>query len=104
MVFTFTSPELAKMSDAHGLKGSDGYHMLQECPVGVILREAPHVYEAIAAHSYAETGAFNPLESPTYLRQAFGVISSEKSRLREMEMQARRGANDSKFGLAQRRR
>jgi hypothetical protein len=88
-VFPFTSPMLAPED-----------RVLRECPVGRVLREAPHAYELIIAHSYSENTGLEILNYPRYLRQAFGVIGSEKERLRELSDKDRQAKADGKYGTA----
>lgn len=84
MAFRFTSPELYRMEKDDAVE--DGaYSLLRSCPVGRILSDGPYVYDAIAAHSYAEAGALNPLEATQWLQQALRVVGSERARLRQME-------------------
>jgi hypothetical protein len=87
MAFRFTSPKLSEKDSC-----------LKECPIGVILREAPYVYSAIQAHAYAECGSFNPLESPHWLQQAISVVGSEKERLRQIKDGERNLKRDSQIG------
>lgn len=63
--------------------------LLRECPVGLVLREGPHIYQVINAHAYAENGAINPLGSPHYLQQGLNVVGSEKARLRDIKDEER---------------
>jgi hypothetical protein len=96
MVWRYTSPMLDSM-------GPDAA-VLRECPVGLILREGPHVYDAIAAHAYAENGALNPLDSPPYLQSAIRVVASERARLRELADADRQTKKDQAYlGKALRR-
>ena len=76
MAWRFTSPLLN-----HEMPESA---LIRECPVGLVLRDGPHVYDLISAHSYAENGALNPLDSPSYLQAGIRVVASERARLREL--------------------
>lgn len=94
--FRFTSPLLYERERVEEAPGK--YTVLHECPVGYVQREAPHIYRAIAAHSYAENGSLNPLESPGWLQQAIGVVGSEKERLRRMADEERKSKGDANYG------
>jgi hypothetical protein len=87
MAWRFTSPRLSKDDS-----------ILRECPVGAVLREAPHVYDAIAAESYVESGAIDPTTRPMYLQQAIAVISAERGRLHEIRRERERSASDASYG------
>jgi hypothetical protein len=87
-IFRFTSPLLYERNAG----------VLRECPVGYVLRNAPHVNRAVNAQSYAENGALNPLDCPTWLQQAMTVVSSERTRLREMKDTGASGKSDSNYG------
>ncbi len=71
---------------------------MRECPTGAILREAPHVFDAIAAQSYAEAGAFDPTLKPAYLQQAMAVVGAEKYRLWEIRRDRDRAKADASYG------
>ena len=88
MAFRFTSP---------ALKEED--RLIKECPVGVIFKESPYVYNALNAYAHSENGCFNPLESPLWLQDAFCVIASEKARLQKIKDEERRSKRDSKYGM-----
>jgi hypothetical protein len=90
--FRFSSP---------ALKEED--RLLTECPVGLVSRETPYIYEAISAHAYAENGALNPLESPAWLQGALSVVASERHRLRELKDSQRKQKQKSEQGLRTRR-
>lgn len=92
-VFRYTSPYL-----------QDGDDMLNECPVGKIMRESPHVYDAIAAHTYSENGALNPLECSPWLQAAIRVVGSERGRLEDMRQEEQRNKVDAKRGQSLRKR
>lgn len=87
MAWRFTSPRLSKEDS-----------ILRECPVGAVLREAPYVYDAIAAEGYAEAGAFDPTTRPLYLQQAIAVIGSERGRLFEARRARERASSDAEYG------
>jgi hypothetical protein len=93
----FTSPLLYEMAESGGLESST-YAILKECPIGKVLRETAWVYDAINAFSYAENGAFNPLDSPTWLQQAMSVVGSEKERCRRMKDEDQKTKRDCAYG------
>ena len=68
---------------------------MHECPVGRILREAPHVFEAIMAYRYADGAGLEVLSFPRYLQSAFNVIASERERLRIMAEKDRESKADA---------
>ena len=92
MVWRFTAPILYEMDD--------GSEMLRECPVGAVLREAPHVYDAIRASSYAESGGLEIMRQSRCLQDAVVLASSEKERLRELKRADEQSARDAKHGAA----
>ena len=71
---------------------------LRECPVGFVLRECPQVYDAIAAHSYADNGCFNPIDSPLWLQEMVRVAGSERARHSEAKETSDRGRRDADMG------
>lgn len=78
------------------LRLASEHKQLNECPVGAVLREAPYVYEAIAAQSYAEAGAFNPMEQSQWLQHAMAVTASEKARMNNTKDEMRRATDQAK--------
>lgn len=81
-MFRSTSPLLAGTSA----------EILHECPVSLVLRGAPHVYEALGAASHIENGAIDPLTISAWGREAVRVVSSERARhveLRERERKSK---------------
>lgn len=89
----FTSPRLQSEDN----KPVPGLNLLEECPTGAILREAPYIYDAIAAHNGLESGAFDPTLKPRYLQECLRVIGAEKSRLWEMKQSQEKSATDAKY-------
>lgn len=87
MAYRFTSPML-----------DEKQALLKECPIGVIIRESPYIYDAINVHVYAENGALNPLKQSSWLQHAFNVIGSEKARLFKLKNSGKRGKSDSEYG------
>lgn len=87
MAWRFTSPRL-----------KDDERILRECPVGAVLREAPYVYDAIAAESHAEAGAFDPSMKPTYLQDAIRVVSAERGRLWDIRREREKSKGDAAYG------
>ena len=71
---------------------------LRECPVGIVLREAPYIYDAINSWQYVDSGALNPLVSPSWLREILRVVGSEKARLHELRDRPNQGAADAEYG------
>lgn len=95
--FRFTSPLLYEREERE--KAKQGTHtIINECPVSYVLRHEPHVYEAINAHAYVENGALNPLTTPPWLRQAIGVVGSERERLRRLGEKKKQSSSDSNYG------
>lgn len=92
MAYRFTSPLL-----------SDADQLLRECPVSVVLREAPHIYDLIPVHSYVDAGATDPLALSHWAQRGIRVVASERSRLLEMDLAEKRNARDSRVGLSVRR-
>lgn len=70
---------------------------LRECPVGLVLREAPYVYKAISFASHVENGATDPERAPSWVREMGGVVSSERARLRELKRDTERGSADAEY-------
>lgn len=76
-VYRFTSPLLNEDED-------EADSMLRECPVGHVLREAPHVYDVLGLYRYAEHEGLRIQKQPRWLQTALRVVDSEKERLRKM--------------------
>lgn len=87
MVFRFTSPNL-----------SNEEKLLRECPVGMILRETPQIYDAIYAHSVSAGSGLEILNSPQWLQSALNVIAVERDRLKEMADRDAQAARDAQIG------
>jgi hypothetical protein len=87
------------MASAEGVP-HDTHALLTECPTGAVLREAPHVYQAIATQSYIEGGAINPLECSPWAQAAFQIIGSERARLMERKQEMRKLKSNSKRAMA----
>ena len=89
MPFVYTSPALQ----------SDEDRILRECPVGRILRETPHVFEAIEASAYVDNaGPRDARHIPPYLHQVWRIVSSERQRLHELKMSEAKGRRDVDIG------
>lgn len=86
--FILTSPMMHEAGEA----------TIRECPTGRVLRETPYIYRAIAAAGYVENGAVNPYTLSHWCREAMQVVSSERSRLREIENENRKLDNDRAYG------
>jgi hypothetical protein len=81
--FAFTAPAL------QGL-------VLRECPVGYLLREAPHVYDVIEFCRMGEhTSALDLASLPRYTRRAMRIYSSECARLDELRRATKDLAGDA---------
>jgi hypothetical protein len=93
MAFRSTSPHL-QPKDGKEVEGRD---IVRECPVGMVLRETPYVYDAVSAASYVESGALNPLEAPRWLQDAARIVGSERGRMFDIKQQQRRGASDAAY-------
>lgn len=88
--FVYTSPILQDPEDRRVVK---------ECPVGMILRETPWLYDTIDACSYA--GNATPAEmtrAPRYTQHATRLYNSEQSRLRELERSQNQARGDAEYG------
>ena len=85
-VFRSTSPSLL----CDGKPGE-----LRECPVGLVLREAPYVYKAISAASHVDNGSSDPTAAPTWLQSMMRVVGSERARHRELKDKNRTTAGDA---------
>jgi len=72
--------------------------ILYECPVGLVQREAPYVYDVINAHSLSEGAGLALLEQPRWLQLAFRVIGSEQGRHREAERREQQAKTDARYG------
>ena len=72
---------------------------IRECPVGMILRETPYVYEAIGAAAHVENGALNPLNESPWLQGAIRVVSSERERHRRLRDELSKSRADSRAGI-----
>jgi hypothetical protein len=71
--------------------------ILRECPVGAILREAPQVYECIAAYSFVENGALDPRHESQWLQDGIRIVSAEKSRLQDVKDSQRKSKQDADY-------
>lgn len=69
---------------------------LRECPVGYLQREAPWVWDALAAAAYAENAGLEVLRQSAFLQQALRIIGSEKTRHRESAARVDRGKSDAR--------
>lgn len=74
--------------------------MLYECPVGMVHREAPYVYDVINAHGLSEGAGLALLEQPRWLQQAFRVVGSERERHREHDQRERQAKHDARYGAS----
>jgi len=73
---------------------------LYECPVGMVHREAPYVYDVINAHGLSEGAGLELLEKPRWLQQAFRVVGSERERHREAGQRERQTKSDARYGTS----
>lgn len=71
---------------------------LRECPVGMILRDAPYTYEALSAYGGGEFTGFDLAKQSQWTQAACRVIGSEKARHREMEDEQRKAKSASAYG------
>jgi len=67
--------------------------------MGMILRETPHIFSAIAIANDIENGALSTLDVSPWARMAVSVVAGERSRLREEERESRTQKTDSKHAL-----
>jgi len=77
--------------------------VLKECPVGKVLREAPHIYDLIDHLSHAEHASPSEMQSHSrYFVHALRLFRAETSRLDELRMESRSGSTeahaDAEFG------
>ncbi len=71
---------------------------LYECPVGMLLREAPHVYDLIDACVLVENATPSEyLTMPRYFQHASRVYRSELARLDDLRQQARKSGADINY-------
>lgn len=89
-MFRTTSPLLSNTPAA----------MLRECPVSVVLRESPYVYDALSAASHVENGGVDPYRLSAWGREAIAVVSSERVRHRDMKDRERRLSQDARTSHA----
>lgn len=75
-----------------------GADKLFECPVGLLLREAPWVYDAIAASVYAESAGLSVLQHSAWLQAAIRLISSERARHTEGKKRRQQNRSDAEYG------
>lgn len=87
MAFRFTSPDI-----------SEDKAIVRECPVGMLIRECPYIYDVINACGLVESGCVDLLHAPLFLQSAYRVVSSERSRLRELKDKDRQTKRDSEYG------
>ena len=103
--FRFTSPWL-KDGDPMSPEGPlrDGDRLLRECPLSVVLRNAPHVFSAIPLHGMVyESGSVDWFNLSPWAQSAVRVIGSERSRLRELERREKDSIRNSQIGIDVRR-
>jgi len=86
-MYYFTSPMLAEAD-----------RTLRECPVGAILRDAPHTLDVIRSSRYADGAGLEFLRAPRYFQHAVGVINSERERLADMREKAESAKRDAQHG------
>lgn len=78
---------------------ADGEHVLTECPVGMILRETPHIYELIDYLASFEHATPSEVErSSRYTLQAWRLYRSEQSRLQELRRHNKEVTGDAQYG------
>ena len=71
---------------------------IRECPVGLVLREAPYLYNAINATTHVENGASDPTKVPVWLQEIMKVASAERFRLHDLERATKtRGTSDAEY-------
>ena len=72
--------------------------VMHECPVGAILRDAPHVYDLVRAGSYAENAGLEVMRQPRYMQDALTLHASERARMRELDKLDKQTGSDAKHG------
>ena len=74
----------------------DGPHWrLSECPVGMLAREAPWVWDVLAAQHYAEHAGFEALQQSRFLQDAMRLVASERGRHMEERQKRDRSRSDA---------
>ena len=93
--FSFSSPALLERSKT----GNNKLFVLQECPVGYILRTGPYIYNVIDAVSRDEN--LSPSDHDrmsTYYHHAARLYSAEQSRLFELRQVRNKAKRDASVG------
>lgn len=70
---------------------------LYECPTGMLIRDAPWVFDAMRASSCAESAGFDVHRQSVWLQNAVGIVSSERERMRELKDTARKTKADAGY-------
>lgn len=92
-MWRYTSPEL----------NGSGVDILYECPVGLILREGPQIYDAIEVANLSEN--MTPTEMrrlPVYMTGVMRLVASERSRLRDIKDRQEIAKRNSEYGMRRR--
>lgn len=72
---------------------------INECPTGLILREAPHTHDTLEMCGLIDNvGPAEFATLPTYLQHAWRFVSSEKERLRRLQEDQKGSVADSRYG------
>lgn len=83
----------------------DGDRVLNECPVGRVLREAPHTYDLINHIGLAENAGPTEAEQMSRLWSDAGrLYSSEKRRIDDIERARDKTKGDAAYGARVRAR
>ena len=75
-----------------------GQFLLRECPIGLVLREAPYIYEMLNLGPYVDSGNMGPRDLPRTTQRVLAVSSNERERLRALKRKKGQGKSDSDFG------
>ena len=87
-MWRFTSPLLHSM----------GFDTLNECPVGAVLREAPHTFDLMRAHAHVDAAGLDVMRQPKYMQDALALCAGEAARLRELRAIDDQSQRDAKHG------
>lgn len=93
-VFRSASPRFYS-EDGKELEGAS----LKECPRSYVIRNAAHLFEAVAAFSFVEQApSLAILSQSKWLQEAFAVIGSEKNRLRDLKAKKSEAERHARYG------
>lgn len=77
----------------------DGPHWrLYECPVSMLLREAPWVWDVLSAERCCESAGLEVLRQSRFFRDAVRLVASERGRHTENRHEQRKRRSDAEHG------